>query len=91
MALRMAVNDEPGELDRFLESAPHLLKAGGRLVVISFMSLDDRKVKQRFRTLSGEGRASILTKHPLAPSEGEVSSNAASRSAKLRALEWLEE
>ncbi len=90
MALRMAVNDEPGELDRLLENAPGLLKRGGRMVVISFMSIDDRKVKERFRTLGREGRATILTKHPLQPSQEEVARNPASRSAKLRALEWIE-
>jgi 16S rRNA (cytosine1402-N4)-methyltransferase len=87
MALRMAVNDEPGELDRLLEIGPELLKSGGRMVVISFMSIDDRKVKQKFRALAGEGRAVILTKHPLQPSEEETSQNPASRSAKLRAVE----
>src|SRR5262249_29258006 len=46
MALRMAVNDEPGELDRLLRVGPDLLKSGGRMVVISFMSIDDRKVKE---------------------------------------------
>jgi 16S rRNA (cytosine1402-N4)-methyltransferase len=90
MALRMAVNDEPGELDRLLEGAPELLNAGGRMVVISFMSIDDRKVKVRFRTLGREGRAAVLTKHPLEPSEEETARNPASRSAKLRALEWRE-
>ena len=89
MALRMAVNDEPGELDRLLEIGPELLKSGGRMVVISFMSIDDRKVKQKFRALAGEGRAAILTKHPLQPSDEETSQNPASRSAKLRALEML--
>jgi 16S rRNA (cytosine1402-N4)-methyltransferase len=87
MALRMAVNDEPGELDRLLAIGPGLLKSGGRLVVISFMSIDDRKVKEKFRELAREGRATILTKRPLQPSEKEVSENAASRSAKLRGLE----
>jgi 16S rRNA (cytosine1402-N4)-methyltransferase len=87
MALRMAVNDEAGELDRLLETGPELLKSGGRMVVISFMSTDDRKVKQKFRALEREGRAVILTKHPLQPSEEEVSQNPASRSAKLRGLE----
>ena len=87
MALRMAVNDEPGELDRLLEIGPELLKSGGRMVAISFMSIDDRKVKQKFRALAGEGRAAILTKHPLQPGEEETSQNPASRSAKLRALE----
>jgi 16S rRNA (cytosine1402-N4)-methyltransferase len=87
MALRMAVNDEPGELDRLLEIAPELLNSGGRMVVIAFMSIDDRKVKQKFRDLARAARAVILTKHPLQPSEQEISRNPASRSAKLRALE----
>jgi len=88
MALRMAVNDEPAELDRLLRIAPELLRSGGRMAVISFMSIDDRKVKERFRALGREGRATILTKHPLQPSEEEIARNPASRSAKLRALEW---
>jgi len=87
MALRMAVNDEPGELDRLLEIGPELLKSGGRMVVISFMSIDDRKVKQKFRALARDGYAAILTKHPLQPTDEETSRNPASRSAKLRALE----
>jgi 16S rRNA (cytosine1402-N4)-methyltransferase len=87
MALRMAVNDEPGELDRLLAIGPELLKDGGRLVVISFMSSDDRKVKERFRELAREGRGVVLTKKPMEPSEREVAENAPSRSAKLRAIE----
>jgi 16S rRNA (cytosine1402-N4)-methyltransferase len=87
MALRMAVNDETGELDRLLEIGPELLKPGGRLVVIAFMSTDDRAVKQRFRALAGQGLGTVLTKHPLQPSEAELSRNAASRSAKLRGFE----
>ena len=89
MALRMAVNDEPGELDRLLEIGPELLKRGGRMVVISFMSIDDRKVKQKFKALAQQGRGAILTKHPLQPSEEETLRNPASRSAKLRALERI--
>jgi len=87
MALRMAVNDESGELDRLLQIGPELLKSAGRMVVISFMSIDDRKVKERFKALGRDGRSNILTKHPLQPSEREVVENPASRSAKLRALE----
>jgi len=83
----MAVNDEQGELDRLLQIGPALLNPGGRMVVIAFMSIDDRKVKQRFRALGMEGRASVLTKHPLQPGDEEVARNPASRSAKLRALE----
>lgn len=89
MALRMAVNDEPGELDRLLVLPPDLLAHGGRMVVISFMSIDDRKVKERFRELGREGRARVLTKHPLRPTEEEIARNPASRSAKLRVLERI--
>jgi 16S rRNA (cytosine1402-N4)-methyltransferase len=87
MALRMAVNDEQGQLDRLLETGPDLLRTGGRMVVIAFMSIDDRKVKERFRELGRQGRAVILTKHPLQPGDEEITRNAASRSAKLRAVE----
>jgi 16S rRNA (cytosine1402-N4)-methyltransferase len=87
MALRMAVNDEQGELDRLLAKGPGLLASGGRMVVISFMSIDDRKVKEKFRELAKTGEATLLTKHPLQPGEEEVRRNPASRSAKLRGLE----
>ena len=87
MALRMAVNDEPGQLDRLLETGPGLLRSGGRMVVIAFMSIDDRKVKEKFRELGRQARAVILTKHPLQPGEREITQNAPSRSAKLRAVE----
>ncbi len=89
MALRRAVNDEDSELDRLLEIGPTLLESGGRMVVISFMSLEDRKVKIQFRALQQAGRATILTKHPLQPEDEELARNPASRSAKLRALEIL--
>jgi 16S rRNA (cytosine1402-N4)-methyltransferase len=89
MALRMAVNEEPEELDRLLEIGPDLLLPGGRMVVISFMSIDDRKVKERFRDLGRSGRALLLTRHPAQPSETETRQNPASRSAKLRALERI--
>jgi 16S rRNA (cytosine1402-N4)-methyltransferase len=87
MALRMAVNDEPGQLDRLLELGPDLVRSGGRMVVISFMSFDDRRVKEKFRELAKSGRATMLTKHPLTPGDEEIARNPASRSAKLRALE----
>jgi 16S rRNA (cytosine1402-N4)-methyltransferase len=87
MALRIAVNDEQGELDKLLNLAPELVKSKGRVVVISFMSLEDRKVKVKFRTLQQQGRAATLTKRPLRPTEEEVRTNPASRSAKLRAVE----
>jgi len=87
MALRMVVNDEQGELDRLLDLATGLITAGGRMVVISFTSLEDRKVKEQFRTWGREGRAEVLTKRPVTPSQKEVQDNPASRSAKLRAVE----
>ena len=87
MALRIAVNDEQRELDRLLDLAPELVKSKGRVVVISFMSLEDRKVKVKFRSLQQEGRAATLTKRPLRPTGDEVRANPAARSAKLRALE----
>jgi len=89
MALRMYVNDEQGELDRLLAAGPDLIVRGGRMVVISFTSLEDRKVKTRFRSLAQEGRGTILTKHPATPTEQETGMNPASRSAKLRALEMV--
>ena len=87
MALRLAVNDEMGELDRFLSIAPDLVKPGGRIVVLTFTSLEDRPVKRKFQELARSGRASLLTKHVVRPTDDEVSSNPPSRSAKLRAVE----
>ncbi len=89
MALRMVVNREQEELDALLKAAPRMVKPGGRIVIISFMSLEDRKVKESFRELKRIGQALILTKKPLTPSEQEVRMNPPSRSAKLRAVEML--
>jgi len=86
MALRMAVNEEPEELDSLLAIAPDIVKSGGRIVVITFMSLEDRKVKQSFQALVRSGRASMLTRHVVRPSDDEVKRNPPSRSAKLRAV-----
>jgi len=87
MALRIIVNREEEELDALLEAAPEVVKPGGRIVIISFMSSEDRKVKEQFKTLQQEGRGRILTKKPLEPTEIEVRRNPPSRSAKLRAVE----
>jgi 16S rRNA (cytosine1402-N4)-methyltransferase len=87
MALRRAVNRETEELDALLRAAPDLVARGGRIVAITFMSLEDRQVKESFRRLAQQGRARLLTKHVLKPSEEEVAANPASRSAKLRAVE----
>jgi 16S rRNA (cytosine1402-N4)-methyltransferase len=87
MALRMAVNDEQGELDRLLSIAPELVQGGGRIVILSFMSLEDRKVKQSLQALARAGRAVTLTKHVVRPAPEETRDNPPSRSAKLRAVE----
>src|SRR5512141_1877526 len=89
MALRIAVNREVEELDALLESIPRLVKPGGRAVIVTFMSLEDRKVKQSFQALAKAGRANILTRHVVRPAEEEIRINPPSRSAKLRALELL--
>mgnify|MGYP000557267212 CR=1 FL=1 len=86
-ALRMAVNDEPGQLDALLAQAPERLAPGGRMVVIAFQSLDDRKVKLRFRELARQGGFRVLTRHVVRPGDEERRANPASRSAVLRALE----
>jgi len=89
MALRIAVNRELEELDALLESIPRLVKPGGHAVIVTFMSLEDRKVKQSFQAMAKEGRARLLTRHVVRPAEEEIQNNPPSRSAKLRALELL--
>ncbi len=93
-ALRIALNDELGELERFLADAPACLRPGARLVVISFHSLEDRVVKRRLRALAAGAPSSgpgvrILTKHVVTASDDERRRNPRSRSAKLRAVERL--
>jgi 16S rRNA (cytosine1402-N4)-methyltransferase len=87
MALRLVVNREMEELEALLASLPRLVKPGGRVVVLTFMSTEDRKVKQSFQALAKEGRAVLLTRHVVKPAEEEIRDNPPSRSAKLRALE----
>jgi len=87
MALRIAVNRELEELDALLESIPRLVKPGGRAVIITFMSLEDRRVKHAFQAMARAGSAEVLTRHVVRPSEEEIAENAASRSAKLRAVQ----
>jgi 16S rRNA (cytosine1402-N4)-methyltransferase len=87
MALRLKVNGELEELDELLRIAPGRLRSGGRFVVLTFMSTEDRRVKQAFQALARDRKATILTKHVVRPAEQEVFENAPSRGAKLRALE----
>jgi 16S rRNA (cytosine1402-N4)-methyltransferase len=94
-ALRIAVNDELGSLERFLEALPRCVRPGGRVVGISFHSLEDRRVKQAFRgppddPTSAYGnkappRWEVLTRKPVEASEDEVERNPRARSARLRA------
>ncbi len=101
-ALRIAVNDELGALERTLPQAIELLKPGGRLAVISFHSLEDRIVKQYFRqesqdcicppeqpicTCRHKATIRIITKRPIMPSQAELDRNPRARSAKLRVVE----
>lgn len=102
MALRMAVNDELGALDRFLATFTEALRPGGRVAVIAFHSLEDRAVKQAFARLANpctcppslpvcacgrEPLVSLITRRPLRPSREEQATNPRSRSARLRVAE----
>jgi 16S rRNA (cytosine1402-N4)-methyltransferase len=101
-ALRIAVNDELGQLERFLEPAIRSLRPGGRIAVISFHSLEDRIVKHTMRRLTGrctcppdlpvcrcnpQAVVEVLTSSPIRPTEDEVIANPRARSARLRAAE----
>jgi 16S rRNA (cytosine1402-N4)-methyltransferase len=88
-ALRIAVNRELEQLAAFLDQAPGWLLPGGRLVVISYHSLEDRQVKQRLAALEKAGVMRRFTKKPLTPTPAEVRANPRSRSAKLRVAEKL--
>jgi 16S rRNA (cytosine1402-N4)-methyltransferase len=88
-AIRMQVNDELGEIRSLLASAGSLLKPGGRLVMISFHSLEDRLVKDAFREWGREKSFTVLTKKPVIAEEQEMLRNPRSRSAKLRSAEKL--
>jgi len=103
-ALRIAVNQELGNLDRFLEHGYELLQPKGRMVVISFHSLEDRLVKTAFRKWNRDcicaprmptcqcgwsRKVKLLTTRPLSPSPGEIEANPRARSAKLRAVERI--
>ena len=88
-AIRIFVNQELEDLQALLASTPQVLKAGGRLAVISFHSLEDRLVKDAFREGAKNGVYQVLTKKPVGASEEEVDRNPRARSAKLRAAEKI--
>jgi 16S rRNA (cytosine1402-N4)-methyltransferase len=83
-ALRIAVNDELGQLDATLKAIPELLAPGGRAAIISFHSLEDRRVKWAFKA---DSRLTVLTKKPVTATAQEVAVNPRARSAKLRVVE----
>ena len=104
-ALRIAVNDELGQLERFIEPAVRSLRPGGRMAVISFHSLEDRIVKHSFAKLQGrctcppgfpecrcqpEELLQVLTRSPIRPTDDEVRENPRSRSARMRVIERRE-
>ena len=87
LALRIAVNREMEELGQFLLRAPATLASGGRWVVLSYHSGEDRRVKQAFQRCEREGLLRVLTKHVVRPGAREVAANPRARSAKLRCAE----
>lgn len=88
-ALRIAVNDELGNLEKVLPEALDIIEKKGRLAVISFHSLEDRIVKKFFISAKKEGQAEIIAKKPIGASREEIRKNPRSRSAKLRIMEKL--
>lgn len=91
LALRMAVNNEMPALDALLDSAPALLKPGGRIGVISFHSVEDKRVKLDFRQRKTDDIYRIVTKKPIVADEQERRANPRSRSAKLRVAVRLDD
>jgi 16S rRNA (cytosine1402-N4)-methyltransferase len=89
LALRIAVNREMEELEQFLLRAPATLASGGRWVILSYHSLEDRQVKQAFRRLADAGQMTVLTKKPIVPPAEEIASNPRARSARMRVAEKI--
>jgi 16S rRNA (cytosine1402-N4)-methyltransferase len=88
-AIRIFVNRELDDLKALMQAAPKVLKTGGRLVVISFHSLEDRIVKDALRDGAKAGIYDVLTKKPLTATEEETDRNPRSRSAKMRVAERI--
>jgi 16S rRNA (cytosine1402-N4)-methyltransferase len=89
LALRIAVNRELEALGQFLNRVPATLAPGGRWVVLSYHSLEDRLVKQKFQQLSREGVCAVLTRKVERPADAEIAANPRARSAKMRVAEKL--
>jgi 16S rRNA (cytosine1402-N4)-methyltransferase len=87
LALRTAVNREEEELGQFLSRTPATLNLGGRLIVLSYHSLEDRAVKRSFQDLARTGEYKVRTKKVIVPSEAETRENPRARSAKMRVIE----
>jgi len=87
LALRIAVNREMEELGQFLSRVPATINPGGRCVILTYHSREDRIVKEAFREAERQGQLRVLTKHVVRPSEEEERANPRSRSAKLRCAE----
>ncbi len=85
-AIRIYVNHEFENIESILKSLPSIMNKGGRVAIISFHSLEDRMVKNHFNEMVKEGKAELITKKPIAPTETEIKNNPKSRSAKLRAI-----
>jgi 16S rRNA (cytosine1402-N4)-methyltransferase len=90
LALRNAVNREEEELEQFLSRTPATLSIGGRWIVLSYHSLEDRPVKQAFRRLARYGSFRVLTRKVIRPGEEEIRNNPRARSAKMRVVEKVE-
>ena len=90
LALRIAVNREMEELGQFLSRVPATLSPGGRWVVLSYHSLEDRPVKQCFQKLAQEGVLKILTKKVIQASDAEIAANPRARSVKMRVAEKID-
>jgi len=86
-ALRIAVNDELGAMADGIDAAWKMLRIGGRIAVITFHSLEDKIVKEKFRAYVSEGNGRLIDKKPLVPTYEEVGKNPRARSAKLRVIE----
>jgi 16S rRNA (cytosine1402-N4)-methyltransferase len=89
LALRIAVNREEEELEQFLSRTPATLFSGGRWVVLTYHSLEDRPVKQAFQRLEREGSFRVLTRKVIRPNQEEIKTNPRARSAKMRVAEKI--